>query len=90
MTNQVLCHFRENSAPSSITDEADPSWHREVVQVLGLDMKCQQPLDWQPAIVQVFVLKQMAVSASGKNADLRYNNHSPDFDETQHMQNEKY
>ena len=71
-------------------DKADPSWHREVVQVLGLDMKCCQPLPWQPAIVQVFVLKQMAVSAGGKNADLRYNNHSPDFDETQHMQNEKY
>ena len=81
---------------------APPPWHRELEQVLGLDEAGDDLLSpsWAsvmqrryggPLLLQVYVLKQKAVSPHAKYADLRYNRHSPDFDETpQGVQDERW
>ena len=85
-------------------DKTEPSWHRELVRVIGLD-EVLLANSWKKSTstysimwrryggriyVQAYVLKQKAVSKRGKYADLRYNKHSPDFDESRYVQNQKY
>ena len=79
---------------------APPPWHRELEQVLGLDeagdllssswASVTQKRYGGPLYLQVYVLQQKAVSPRAKYADLRCNQHSPDFDESpQGVQNER-
>ena len=79
---------------------ATPPWHRELEQVLGLDeagdllspswASVMQRRYGGPLLLQVYVLKQRAVSPRAKYADLRCNRHSPDFDESlQGVQDER-
>ena len=82
--------------------QANTHWHQELVRVISTNDERNAATDdeWDSLLkteftggiplVQAYVLKQMTVSARGKYADLRYNKYSPDFDESECQQDEKY
>ena len=80
---------------------APTDWDRELVRVVSSNNGRSEETDMEwnfklfreikcMPLVQAYVLKQMAVSARGKIADLRYNRHSIDFDQTKCQQDQKY